>query len=439
LSIEGKKSSLVMIWIRKSVLCVVWAASAAHLAGCRSGVSAAETATLEPSADRMETAGADLDVPAPIPSGTWRAAPPEELDRTMLWLSHILIRHVDVSMGQVSFNVTGWQSSEAPSGRPRVEALQLATHLAETARRQGNFDALARQHSEDPATRVQGGSLGGVVAGHFYSWPQVLDAIAPLEPGGTSPVVETEYGYHVFQRRAPAPDVTVSGAHIVIAHDQAPWVQFAARGPVRSRSREEAFAIAARVFELARVERADFAQLAEKYSEHQDAVRGGDFGTWSTRELSGYPREIETLASLQVGEVAEPLDTMFGVQIIQRLPNQPRREYAMSQVQLRFDPSKPDPDPASRSSALQLAQSLTVALQKDPAAFLPLQEKYCCSSPRRVIEGREAPALEALLARLAPGQIGKEPVEEVAFAYVLAKRLDPSVLSDRSAPHLHLP
>ena len=306
------------------------------------------------------------DRPEPYPQGSWRAAPPTELDRTVLWLSHLVIRHVDVDGSRTPFNLTGWQSGALPATRSRLEAFQLAERLARQAQEQGNFAELARQYSEDATTNQRGGSLGGVVAGHLSAWPGVLDAVATLKPGEVSRVVETEYGYHLLYRRPAAPEAVVSGSHIVIAHIDAPWIALAARGALPNRSREDALALAHRLCEQARRAPGDFAKLVNEYSEHRDAARGGDFGSWSTREASGYPREIETLAQLDVGEVAEPLDTVFGYQVILRTPNRPRASYAMTKIQLRFDASRPEVDPYSKPSIHAKAQQLARLLRQRP-------------------------------------------------------------------------
>lgn len=364
-----------------------------------------------------------LQRPKPYPQGRWRGAPAGSLDHTVLWLSQILVLHADVDEERVSFNLAGWKSKRTRTTRTRRDALLMAQRLADEARDKGNFDVLARQFSEDPETAVRGGSLGGLVAGHLAAWPQVLDAVATLAVGEVSNPVETEYGYHILYRRPAAPQETVSGSHIVIGHVDAPWLQLAARNGKPTRSRDEALRIANDLFERLRQQPSLFADLALKYSEHRDAVRGGDFGAWSTREPSGYPREIETLTHLRVGEIAEPIDTTFGYQVIQRTENRPRKEYAMTKVQLRFDSSRPPLDAYSKPAMFEKARELAVLLQRQPEEFAALQERWCCKEIWHVIEGRDVPALESALESLLPGQIATQPVEDVDVEFMIPKRL----------------
>lgn len=376
--------------------------------------------------------------PSPYAPGAWRAAPPEHLDRTLLFVSHILIRHERVRTPLVSFDASGWRSPLPPATRNRREALMLAEAIAEKAK-VGDFAALAREHSEDVVTAVRGGSLGGVSAGHIAGWPEVLDALEALPPGGVSRPVETEFGFHVLRRRAPVPEQTVSGSHIVIAHDDAPWIELSARGAVPKRSREEALRVATRLYEQLRANPSDFARLAREHSEHRDAVRGGDFGAWSTREVAGYPREIETLAALDVLEVAEPIDTLFGYQIIQRTPNRERRHYAMSKLELSFNPRAADPDESSRASVMRVAQGLAREISENALRFGPLQEQYCCVEPERVVEGRGVPEVEAALERLLPGEAATVAIEESGSAFVIPKRLELDSLPAVPATRLELP
>lgn len=380
----------------------------------------------------------NLAEPRPYPPGGWRRVPADELNHTILWLAHILIRHDRVNDFQVPFTVTDWISTEPATTRSSQEALALAEQLAREARERGNFAELARELSEDPETRARNGSLGGVVARHLSAWPQVLDAVSTLAVGDISRPVRTPYGYHVFQRREPLPKAVVTGAHVVIAHGLAPWIQVAARRELPPRSREEAFAIAREVYERARAEPSRFSELVQQYSDHQDAQRDGDFGTWSTHDPSSYPRELETLAYLEVGQVAEPIDTIFGVQVIMRTPNRERQRYAVAQVQLRFDPNEPDAHPASQPSVRAKADELVSRLRRDPDRFQAIQDEWCCADILEVIEGRDNPRLEATLARLSPGEIAQHPVRDT-LQYLIPKRLDASVLSPAPQARFDLP
>jgi hypothetical protein len=363
----------------------------------------------------------------------------KELEDVVLWVAHVLIRHEDVRDAQASFQLGDWELDLPPSHRSRREALKLADKIATEARERGNFAELARQFSEDPSTRDKGGAFGGITGAHLWSWSPVLDALATMKPGDVSRVVETQFGYHVFHLRPTPKEAIVSGSHIVIAHEQAPWGEVVARGKLPARSREQALALAAQIYERARAAPESFAELARSHSDHNDAARGGDFGTWSTHEANGLYREVDVLSTLAVGEVAPPVDTVFGVQIIRRTPNRPRKEYAMVKLQLRFDTSLPWGRPGSKGKVFAMAREVAVLLRKDPPGFGALQAKYCCTRPTRVVEGRDLPALEAALPGLAVGQIAAEPIEDAAVEYLIPKRLALEVLPARPVVRFDLP
>jgi hypothetical protein len=389
-------------------------------------------------ADVANTEEPAPEAPEPYPPGRWRLAAPAELGEVILWVSHILIRHDQVTEPRMSFNLTSWEADLPQARRTRREALQLAEKIAKQARESGDFAKQARELSEDPSTREMAGSLGGISAGQLWSWPEALDALATLQVGDVSRVVESPFGYHVFHRRAPVPLEEVTGSHILIGYTQAPWIEVVARGQSPERSRDEARALANQIFEQARSRPEAFGGLVKQYSEHRDAARAGDFGTWSTREPTPYPREIETLTQLKVGEVAAPIDTLFGFQIIQRTENRPRQKYAMTKLQLRFDPDLPAAAPGSRAAVLQQANDLADSLHGDASRFETWQEEHCCSSLEGVVEGRSIPELEEALARLRPGEFTRHAIAG-HLEYLIPRRLELSALPQRPAPRFELP
>ena len=66
-----------------------------------------------------------------------------------------------------------------------------------------NFAALARQHGQD-GTAAQGGYLGVFPRGMMV--PEFEQAVTALQPGQISPLVQTQFGYHIIQR-SPYSDV----------------------------------------------------------------------------------------------------------------------------------------------------------------------------------------------------------------------------------------
>lgn len=70
-----------------------------------------------------------------------------------------------------------------------------------------DFAALAKQHSQDPGSAVNGGDLG------FFEQGQMVgpfnDAAFTLQPGTTSELVETQFGYHIIKVAEKQPARTI--------------------------------------------------------------------------------------------------------------------------------------------------------------------------------------------------------------------------------------
>src|SRR5690606_7078725 len=77
------------------------------------------------------------------------------------------------------------------SGSARAGARERALEILDELRRGGDFEALARRHSDDPGTKDQGGNLGWFRRGDMV--PAFDSAAFSLPPGQLSGEVETKY------------------------------------------------------------------------------------------------------------------------------------------------------------------------------------------------------------------------------------------------------
>jgi peptidyl-prolyl cis-trans isomerase D len=81
------------------------------------------------------------------------------------------------------------------------EALAKARKKAESIREEAaqgkDFAQLAKQYSEDPGTKDQGGDLGTITRGQVM--PEVEEAAFSLKAGGISRVIQTPYGLHILK------------------------------------------------------------------------------------------------------------------------------------------------------------------------------------------------------------------------------------------------
>ena len=102
--------------------------------------------------------------------------------------------------------------------------------LAEAAQTNSTaFSDLARVHSDDPATRLQGGDCGWLTQNQSYgSWPpNLIDAIFALGvPGELTPLLETAEGLFIFKliERKPAEVQPLERVRDAVAyHCQQAW------------------------------------------------------------------------------------------------------------------------------------------------------------------------------------------------------------------------
>ena len=81
--------------------------------------------------------------------------------------------------------------AQKPDVKRRIDALRARVTPA-------NFSDLARSQSQDPGSARQGGSLGLFPKGSMV--PEFERGVMALKPGEISPVITTQYGFHIIRR-----------------------------------------------------------------------------------------------------------------------------------------------------------------------------------------------------------------------------------------------
>jgi hypothetical protein len=355
--------------------------------------------------------------------GWWRA----DLSDVALAPAHILIRFAGTATADTDIHVPN-----VPITRSEVEARALAQRIASDLQKDpSQFDALAREYSDDLTTRERGGRLGTMFVS---SLPQpITDALGHLRTGDISHPVRTALGYHVV-RRLDVPAVKrLSGSEIVISYAGMPAATRFGRPSARTRA--EALELGARLAREAKAHPDQFSELAARYSDAPDAVQGGDLGErWSDDIWD--PFVFDTLGSLGEGEVYGSIDdAVCGVRIIRRTA--PSRETVAATVILvghALDPRPDWTDPAvtrSQAEARAIADELVRRLALAPGMFDDERKLHCDSGlcdrkPVAYAAGTSPwPGLDAELVKVAPGEVTRSPVWTPA-GFVLARREDPA-------------
>jgi peptidyl-prolyl cis-trans isomerase SurA len=158
----------------------------------------------------------------------------------------------------------------------------------------GDFADFARRYSVD-GTAAGGGDLGWARRGDYVR--EFEEAVFGLQPEQLSPVVKTQYGYHLVQlmeRRGEQ----VRARHILLRIERGPESDSAAVGFLRM-LRDSAVA------------GVPFAELARRHSQDEETrAQGGELGTLTADQF--VPEFATTVMSLQTGEISQPSRANFG-------------------------------------------------------------------------------------------------------------------------------
>jgi peptidyl-prolyl cis-trans isomerase C len=106
-----------------------------------------------------------------------------------------------------------------------VETPEKAKEIAGLLAKGGDFAALAKEHSKDPASKDEGGELGFFTRGQMV--PQFEEAAFTLKGGEVSAPVQTQFGWHIIkvderrERKPPAFDQVKERIVLSLTHKKA--------------------------------------------------------------------------------------------------------------------------------------------------------------------------------------------------------------------------
>lgn len=107
-----------------------------------------------------------------------------ETEGDKLDASHILIKTVD-------------DNNKPLSDEKKAEAKKKAEDLLKQLKSGADFAELAKKNSQDPGSAAKGGALGEFGKGQMVS--EFEKAAFALKEGEISPIVETQFGYHIIK------------------------------------------------------------------------------------------------------------------------------------------------------------------------------------------------------------------------------------------------
>ena len=223
---------------------------------------------------------------------------------------------------------------------PSAKELEAARAKAEKVRQEilagKNFNEAAKEYSDDPSAKSNGGELG------YFS---AFQMVAPFEdtafntPVGTiSEPVRSSFGFHLIKVN----DIRENMGEIKVAHIMKMFPKGADEN-VRNALKNEIDSIYS-----ALKNGADFAEMARKYSDDKrTAAQGGEMPWFSSgRIIPEFSRPAFALKN--VGDYTHPVKTSYGYHIIKKLDSRPVKTYDELKSDIE-EKIKKDPERATRS------------------------------------------------------------------------------------------
>ncbi len=188
-----------------------------------------------------------------------------------------------------------------------LEAFNKITKIRKEIQAGKDFAKAAKEYTEDPSGKENGGDLGYFTA--FYMVYPFESAAYNTKVGGVSQPVRTKFGYHLINVTDKRPAAgTIKVAHIMI------------KAPVEFSSEEKEIA-KQRINEIYEklVSGEKFEDLATKYSDDKGSSnKGGELAPFGTGRM--VPEfEVAAFALAKNGDYSKPVQTDFGWHIIKRI------------------------------------------------------------------------------------------------------------------------
>ena len=119
-----------------------------------------------------------------------------------------LIKEKEINASHILVTYKGAKDAGEKITRTKNEAKKLSAELrSQVVAKDADFSKIAGKESDDPGSKLSGGSLGGFTLSGITEDINADFAAAAfsLDINGTSPVVESPAGFHIIRRTAPPP------------------------------------------------------------------------------------------------------------------------------------------------------------------------------------------------------------------------------------------
>lgn len=203
-----------------------------------------------------------------------------------------------------------------------------------------SFETLAKQISDDPSAKENGGDLG-----YFTALQMVYpfeSAVYTTKVGDVSMPVRTRFGYHIIK----VADKRAAQGQILVQH-------IMVKAP-KGVSKEDSVKARDKIFELYNKvkKNEDFVELAKQYSDDKSSAKKGGELPWFGSGKMVYEFEKAAFALANNGDYSEPVLTQFGWHIIKRIDKKPLPKFDELKSELKSKIAKDSRAQKSKESLI---------------------------------------------------------------------------------------
>lgn len=214
----------------------------------------------------------------------------------------------------------------AASPEDTLKAYNRAMEARKKILEGAKFDAIAKEYSQDPSAKDNGGDLGYFTV--FQMVYQFEDGAYATPVGQVSMPVRTRYGYHVIKvtdKRTARGEIHV--AHIMVKEKK------------EENGAANAAAKAKEIYDKA-IAGESFTDLAAKYSDDGSTSKSGGELPWFGTNKMVSEFEEAAFALKNDGDISAPVKTSYGWHIIKRLGYRTIGTYEESEKKIKSDVSR---------------------------------------------------------------------------------------------------
>ncbi|MBI3818518.1 MAG: peptidylprolyl isomerase [Planctomycetes bacterium] len=308
-------------------------------------------------------------------------------------------------------------ASLAPAEMPRSkeDARALAGAISIVARsKDSDFGALAREWSDDGATRASGGFAGTVRLGRDAD--AVARTLLQMDISNITGPLESPRGFYLIER-VPVEEVSYQAAVVT-------WGGVEGM-PLVARTKEQALARAKELLTKARENPGEFDALSAAESDDPNAKK--TFGKFAPVPRGDISTDLEKeLLDSKDGEIRGPVETSKGFAVFRRLHVDYVTFEALT-VEHREVPGAAITQVRSREDARRRAEVILAEARKPNANFAALVEQYAEMDADKLRKGRRtigvSPGSPAQVIAVSAAKENEPFIYETEYGFFVMNRL----------------